>query len=253
MGNKTFLITLKGAIKTELKDADLAEKADKIVFLYPKNEATISLQVHNQLAVIKAKTEFVEVCSEKIADMLVQFAYLTGLYTGQGSDVSIISESPSITALQNGNFKIYPDFKSAIKGIQSTAVRKPRTPRAPKEEQPVETKATKEVIEEFPVKNVPMMSTKKTTTPKGRPKKVEVEKPTVDDLKSLLGNYKTDMFNPQNHCMSIFEATKKSIKENSPMDECIAEAMMIDSLAESANKCLKSHYKEIITLVKKMA
>ena len=77
---KTIIISLAYAIKTGLKDAELLEKQDKIIFLYGKGKDTISIGVHNALNQIKCKTEFFEIPDQDLTEdkMDIYYAFFAG-------------------------------------------------------------------------------------------------------------------------------------------------------------------------------
>ena len=252
MPANTYIITLKDAIRTELKNADLVDKNDIIIFLYPQGNDSISLKVHQQLKVIKAKTEFKEVSSSIKNSIVIDCAYLAGVYTGQGNSVSLISEGSEFTVLED-MIPIYPDFNSAIKGV----VRKKTPTKKASADKPVPKTAKAKTVISAPKSVVEKVQPVivKTPAPRGRkPKAViaEDKRYSPDDLRDLLSQYESNTFCPQNHTMNILEAGKASITKDLPFEQCIKDAMMIDSLAEGAIKCLKPHYSDVLKLVKKI-
>lgn len=118
---RTIILSLQDAVETGLKDIDLLEKQDKVIFVYLKGKDTISIPVHNALSQLKCKTEFYEIPDEnaKKEDMLIYFAYLAGSNPG----AAIIDTGAMFTKLTYLGIRRFADFKSLANG---KSVRKPK-------------------------------------------------------------------------------------------------------------------------------
>lgn len=258
---KTVILSLQDAVETGLKDIDLLEKQDKVIFVYLKGKDTISITVHNALAKLKCKTEFYEIPDENAtkSDMVIYFAFLAGSNPG----AAVIDTGDAFAKLAFMNITRYPDFKSVVSGKVIKKVkeqpageaparkRKPRIllDKAPDPVDPptVDKETVKEVSE--PAVEEKQEKPKKTT------KKVKTEgtgAKGIEDLKEFLSGCATNDFDPAASTMSIFEAVKKTITENKPLNQALQETLFMDSKVKQVNDALQGKWSKVTSLVKEI-
>ena len=73
-----------------------------------------------------------------------------------------------------------------------------------------------------------------------------------DSLKKYLSQFATEDFSPQNHTMAVMDGTKKALTEKLSSKQCIAEAMLLDTLAEKMDNAINEHYAQIEYIVRKI-
>lgn len=260
---RTVILTLKDAVETGLKDIDLLDKQDKVIFVYPKGKDSISIQVHTALAQLKCKVEFYEIPDENATkqDIPIYFAYLAG----SSQNPAVIDTGSDLAKLAFLNIPRYPDFKSILskKSVSGTSQVKTQRSKKPKAETPLkEEPAPKPAKENF--MNIPEEKTPekkaapvKTVTPEPTPVKKAKPKAatptggnTMDDLKAYLEQNATETFNPASMTMSIFEAISNNVLKGTPINQALKESIIIESKVESVNHALQGKWGRVTDIVR---
>lgn len=258
---KTYLLSLQDAVATEMKGAELLEKTDKVVLIYSKGKDTLSISVHEMLTSIKCKVEFSEVSlpNAKSEAIMAHFAYLSGLAIGQSSQVALIDTTQSLSSLDYLGLHIYPDIATAVKGQKKTRkttntitiVNNRITVRKPRKDKALDLTTLTSTTESVDQQKKDAVSVS-TDISKQNVKKGESRKKDIKDLKQFLATFETKEYAPQNHCMAIYEGVKNSIKTGLPVEQCIADALIVDEIVVKAKKTLTGHYNEIKKFVSEM-
>lgn len=265
---RTIILSLQDAVETGLKDIDLLEKQDKVIFVYLKGKDTISIPVHNALSQLKCKIEFYEIPDEnaKKEDMPIYFAYLAGSNPG----AAIIDTGATFTKLTYLGISRFADFKSlangksvrkpkeTVTGEQPVRKRKPRITESPAFnviDAPVEKKKPR--ITESPAFNAinPPEAEEK---PKTGKKSVQKEKTDhsavtdINDLKAYLKNCATESFDPSVSAMSIYEAVKKTITDGIPLNQALEETLFIEGKIKLVNDSLQGKWQQVTDMVREI-
>lgn len=254
---RTVILSLQDAVETGLKDIDLLEKQDKVIFVYLKGKDNITIGVHNALAQLKCKTEFYEIPDEAATktDMPMYFAYLVGSNPG----AVIIDTGETFAKLTYLNIERYQNFKSLVggKGIRKTKesvgadqpARKRRT-RATV----AATTVSKEESKEFPI-NPPedgsVTVESKTAEKVIRRQRERTEGKDINDLKQFLHSCATSEYDPSQNTMSIFEAVKKSIA-GVPIKNALKETVIIDTKIQKIDNALIGRWSKIEEIVREI-
>lgn len=245
---RTVILSLQDAVETGLKDIDLLEKQDKVIFVYLKGKDTISIPVHNALSQLKCKTEFYEIPDEnaKKEDMLIYFAYLAGSNPG----AAIIDTGAAFAKLTYLGISRFADFKSLANG---KSVRK--TKELVAGEQPVRKRKPR--ITESPAFNA-INPPEPEEKPKTEKKSVQKEKSDhsavtdINDLKAYLKNCATESFDPSVSAMSIYEAVKKTITDGIPLNQALEETLFIEGKIKLVNDSLQGKWQQVTDMVKEI-
>lgn len=231
---RTIILSLQDAVENGLKDIELLDKQDKVIFIYLKGKDSISISVHNALTQLKCQTEFYEVPDETATeeDLLMYAGYLVGCNRG----AVVIDHGAVFVKLAYLNIPRYQDFKAVISGksikksitAEPVRTRKPRTT-VKKEDagSPVETKKRKISAEPAAGKS-------------------------IEDLKTFLSNCATTDCDPSKTTMSIYEAVKKHITEKMPLEEALKETIIIESKIQKLHTVLDGKWAQITKLVEEI-
>lgn len=244
---RTVILTLEDAVKTGLKNIELLDKQDKVIFVYPKGKDSISIQVHTALAQLKCKVEFFEIPDENAVkqDMLMYFAYLAG----SNSNSVVVDTTADLSKLTYLNIPRYQDFKSII--VKKVASRQPqkKTTRERKasvkeENENPPVKKQKEDIQQTKPKSVKRTNPKTGSTPKNNT--------GMDELKEFLQVNATAEFNPASLTMGIYEAISQTVLEGTPIKEALKNVIIIDAKIDSLNHALQGKWNKIQDIVEKI-
>lgn len=244
---RTVILSLEDAVKTELKNIELLDKQDKVIFVYPKGKDSISIQVHTALTQLKCKVEFFEIPDENAVkqDMLMYFAYLAG----SNSNSVVVDTTADLSKLTYLNIPRYQDFKSII--MKKVATRQPqeKTTRGRKasvkeENENPPVKKQKEDIQQTKPKSVKRTNPKTGSTPKNNT--------GMDELKEFLQVNATAEFNPASLTMGIYEAISQTVLEGTPIKEALKNVIIIDAKIDSLNHALQGKWNKIQDIVEKI-
>lgn len=255
---RTVILTLKDAVETGLKDIDLLDKQDKVIFVYPKGKDSISIQVHTALAQLKCKVEFFEIQDENATkqDIPVYFAFLAG----SNPNSVVIDTGSDLTKLSFLGIPRYQDFKSVV---SKKAVNTHFKNAQPKKR----TRKQSEEIDKTPIKadvmNPPEEVEKENQkkTPEPVPEAKPARKPrakvssspsgtaTMDDLKAFLQSNATEKFNPATMTMSIYEAITQNVLKGTPINQALKETIIIEAKVETVNNALQGKWGKVTDIV----
>lgn len=249
---RTVLLTLKDAVETGLKDIELLDKQDKVIFLYPKGKDNISIQVHTALSQLKCKVEFYEIPDENVSDqdMAIYFAYLAG--SNQNS--MIVDTDATLTKLSNLNIPRYPDFKSLFgkkDSIQSKEIRARKTKNV------ADAESVKESATKMPAKRktnstvqaeqlaLPFEEAKRVKKPRAK----QDATADMDSLKIYLQANANEKINPATLTMGIYEAVSNSILNKTLISEELKKVIIIDSKIDALNEALQGKWGKVTDMV----
>lgn len=238
---RTIILSLKDAVTNGLKDIDLLDRQDKVIFIYLKGQDSISIAVHNSLMQLKCQTEFYEVPDEAAtdADLLMYAGYLAGC----NREATVIDYGSIFAKLAYLNIPRYPDFKSVISGksIKKSAAAEPVRTRKPRT---VTRKDAESSETGLPEK----------TEEKKKPKvsKTPATGKSIDDLKIFLSNCATTDCDPSKITMSIYESVKKNITEHMPLEDALKETIIIESKIQKLHAALDGKWAQITKLVEEI-
>lgn len=244
---RTVIMTLEDAVKTGLKNIELLDKQDKVIFVYPKGKDSISIQVHTALAQLKCKVEFYEIPDENAVkqDILMYFSYLAGC----NSNSVVVDTTADLSKLTYLNIPRYQDFKSIITKKVTTRQSQEKTTRGRKalvkeenENQPVEKQ--KEDIQQVKPKSVKRSKPKTGSATKNNT--------GMDELKEFLQANATADFNPASLTMGIYEAISQTVLEGTPIKEALKNIIIIDAKIDSLNHALQGKWNKIQDIVEKI-
>lgn len=235
---RTIILSLQDAVENGLKDIELLDKQDKVIFIYLKGKDSISIAVHNALTQLKCQTEFYEVPDETAteADLLMYAGYLAGCNRG----AVVIDHGAVFARLAYLNIPRYQDFKSVISGksIKKSITAEPVRTRKPR------TTARKEDAASL----VEVVKEKKKRKTSAEP----VTEKSIDDLKTFLSNCATTDCDPSKTTMSIYEAVKNHITEKIPLEEALKETIIIESKIQKLHTVLDGKWAQLTKLVEEI-
>lgn len=251
---RTVILTLEDAVKTGLKNIELLDKQDKVIFVYPKGKDSISIQVHTALAQLKCKVEFYEIPDENAVkqDILMYFSYLAGC----NSNSVVVDTTADLSKLTYLNIPRYQDFKSIITKKVTTRQSQDKTSRGIKANVEVRVKSVKEEDKSLPVER------QKEDIQQTKPKSAKREKSKtgpapknntgMDELKAFLQANATEKFNPASLTMGIYEAISQTVMEGTPIKEALKNVIIIDTKIDSLNHALQGKWNKVQDIVEKI-
>lgn len=234
---RTIILSLQDAVENGLKDIELLDKQDKVIFIYLKGKDSISISVHNALTQLKCQTEFYEVPDETAteADLLMYAGYLAGCNRG----AVVIDHGAVFARLAYLNIPRYQDFKSVISG---KSIKKSITA------EPVRTRKPRTTVKKEDAASPVEVKEKKKHKTSAEP----VTGKNIDDLKVFLSNCATTDCDPSKTTMSIYEAVKKNITEKMPLEEALKETIIIESKIQKLHTVLDGKWAQLTKLVEEI-
>lgn len=249
---RTVLLTLKDAVETGLKDIELLDKQDKVIFLYPKGKDNISIQVHTALSQLKCKVEFYEIPDENVSDqdMAIYFAYLTG----SNPNTVIVDTGAVLVKLSYLNIPRYPDFRSLFGKKDSV---QPKENRTRKTKNTAATELVKESVTKMPAKrkasstvqaeqlSLPIEESKRVKKPSAK----QDATADMDSLKTFLQANANERINPATLTMGIYEAVSNSIINKTLISEELKKVIIIDCKIDALNDALQGKWGKVTDMV----
>lgn len=255
---RTVILSLKDAVETGLRDIDLLDKQDKVIFVYLKGKDSISIQVHTALAQLKCKIEFYEIPDENATkqDMPMYFAFLAG----SNPNPCVVDTGAEMAKLTYLNIPRHPDFKSILSKKASTGPTKGNIPRSrkPRTKDTADKKPSMEKYEEKEYAPTVKEESQKIETPKpqnssakpiGKHKSSSTGTASMDDLKAYLKEQATDSFNPATLTMGIYEAVSKTVLKGTLISEELENIIIIDSKITALNNALQGKWGKVTDIV----
>ena len=187
---KTVIIMLDMANKSGIAGAQKLAKTDELIMLYVKGKKTVSANLKEELADVKATVSYVEIAAT--ADYNTVCAYYVGYHVGKGHDVYVIAADKSkVKSVISKNAKVYTGFGSITgtvgSGKTGTAAKPKKTGTAKK------TTTAK----------------KKTTT-----KKKTSSKKDADDISDILTSLAGGKIDTDKITDTVMKVAKKKLKES---------------------------------------
>ena len=272
---RTIILTLDEAVKTQLDGAELLDSKDLIIFAYPEGGDLISLAVHNKLAELKCKTEFVKAPSlpgvkDDKTILLLFFACLIG-----GNENPFVIDSSNELSLLDF---IKPVRRESIASVinSSACLTEEEKPKRTRKKKQANTEAVSEAVSEAveeaedsvvesPSKEEVLAENTQASDAE-EPKAEEVKKPrknrkqnsaaaiaTIDDLKAYLKGLSSDDFDPSTMTMGIYESVRNSITKGTHIDSELKNTIIIDKKIEAINNAVGKNWQAIIDGVKVIA
>lgn len=249
---KTIIISLAYAIKTGLKDADLLEKQDKIIFLYGKGKDTISIGVHNALNQIKCKTEFFEIPDQDLTEDKMDIYY--AFFAGKNPDVVIVCDKKvSHIGEYHLGITVHESFTSLSQrkrnSDETKRGRKKSLNTQPFEEQSkvisVESSGTKEAT----VKKAASGSdTGKTVIPT----KTSKDDHSMAEFTDYLKQISTKENRLESFPMTIFQALCLMINSKLTLRESLEQTLYLEEKVNAAEKGLQGHTDKLLEITKQI-